>query len=221
MEIFDFAVITQSNDNQRFSTTDKLSQLTLHQKNFFSGRYYVQRITDVTEWFPNNLRNLRGQKLKFFDILFHNRLKIFDTAVIKLANLFCHGMNCRSEIMKIESPLDIYKMLKYHQAEVALIPMYFFVANNSDFRRTRMHVLKIDALRTVIPTNSRMSKSIVLSEEFITIIGITVGAIVLLRITAFVLKLNRKTWQMFNISQILMGMSSVNEPEVLSERIDH
>ncbi|XP_051161663.1 uncharacterized protein LOC127281800 [Leptopilina boulardi] len=58
-----------------------------------------------------------------------------------------------------------------------------------------------------------------LSEEFWYLILGTIGMIGIIRLTAFYMRFERSTWQILNIFQIIIGMSTAREPKKFVERI--
>ncbi|XP_043472348.1 uncharacterized protein LOC122505009 [Leptopilina heterotoma] len=222
-EFLDIAVMTQPDDNQRFLITDKLNQSILHQMNSFSGTYFTQKLTDDVQWFPNKLRNLHKYMLKFCFTTDQNSLPKGENLkkIRRFVNLLTTNMNCRTKTLffKIKDFGAYGSLLSANKMEMDLHARNVILVNQSHLKSLRMRITSIGSLKAVIPKHSRTTKTLTMSEELITMMCVTVGAIILLRITALVLKLRRRTWRTFNVSRIVLGMSTDNEPEESPERI--
>ncbi|XP_043472359.1 uncharacterized protein LOC122505018 [Leptopilina heterotoma] len=191
--------------------------------NPFSGTYFTQKLTDDVQWFPNKLRNLHKYMLKFCFTTDQNSLPKGENLkkIRRFASLLTTNMNCRTKTLffKIKDFGVLSSLLSAYKMEMDLLHKSVLLVKQSHVKSYRMRITSIGSLKAVIPKNSRTTKTFTMSDELITIMCVTVGAIILLRITALVLKLSRRTWQTFNVSRIVLGMSTDNEPEESPERI--
>ncbi|XP_051170570.1 uncharacterized protein LOC127287603 [Leptopilina boulardi] len=84
------------------------------------------------------------------------------------------------------------------------------------FNGENMQILEFISAKVIIPRNAKVANKIQLSSEFWNMILTTIGIVAVIRITAYLFKFN---WQTLNISQIIIGMGTGNEPQNWSERI--
>ncbi|XP_051158249.1 uncharacterized protein LOC127279756 [Leptopilina boulardi] len=93
------------------------------------------------------------------------------------------------------------------------------VLEKNDFLRRLVTILGFNNYKFVIPKTFKHSNDLILSEEFGNLLLGTIGMIGIIRLAAFYMKFERNTWQILNISQIIIGMPTAREPRKFSERL--
>ncbi|XP_043470440.1 uncharacterized protein LOC122503805 [Leptopilina heterotoma] len=183
----------------------------LSQLNPFLNNYTSARITSKSQWFPNKVQNLNGYKMFFNFYTISGTLKERLETRKKITEIFERSMNFKHTM---EAP-DVCK-LHYLGFRIQK-----YTDNNveSAYNSRNLRILKIGSIKTVIPKTKKFTKVLTFSPELLYMICGTVGIIVVIRLSAFLMKFNRTTLQILNISQIIMGMPSNQQPNYLLERI--
>lgn len=159
---------------------------------------------------------MHRHKLKFLLSVFKNGSKVsYSVESMKLGQLLSQSMNSSIEIIMITNRnlklLD--EALGNHNAEIILNTIFLHILDDAP-NNPQIRILGFDHVKAVVRKTSRLTKIVIVSQEFISmIIATTIGIAATL-----ILKFNKSTWETFNISQIIIGMSG-KEPIKLSERI--
>lgn len=138
----------------------------------------------------------------------------------KFADILADEMNFTYEIHKL-GEIDLGKIDKVFAqlgAELDLIFWKLFNAN-ANFSNRVLGFNSFDSVKAVIPKSIKHTEGIVISSEFLYMVLMTIGTVAVIRLITFFMKFKKSTWQTFNISQIIMGIPTVEEPDNLLERI--
>lgn len=186
----------------------------MHKINLFAKTYSVAKIKPETKWFPNKLLNLNRHPIKF---VVSDNVNSYSSSLRKEYNkfisLFANSMHLSIKIVlyNTEKESSITKLNK----EGADMVLDTVVVKGDP----RMIIWSFSTTKAVIPDIRKESGIFVISQEFFYMITATVVLIAFVRITALLMKFDSSTWQTFNISQIIMGMSVGREPRHSAERM--
>lgn len=220
-DFLDIAIMQHFPENEK-SLALKINKLPiLHEINPFAKNYSAQIVTTEKKWFKNKLLNLQGYPLKIVFGIFESQEKMMQYKKYKrLEEIFSKVMHCTVDtyMSNVKGFGQLLDILNREKAEIIL---NIFLMENLKYDPNVFHMRIVDfsLIKAVIPNAARFTKVIVISKEFIYMWLATIIAIGTIRITALMLKFDRNTWQTFNISQILIGLSIVREPEKQAERI--
>lgn len=193
----------------------------LHEIKTFSKKYRVKNVTAQTRWFPDKLQNLHGHKLKFLLINNIRRSSNEIEKLEKLANLLSSSLHASVNIV-ITNHESVHrrveKNLQKHKAEMLLNSVHVMI-HNDRWSDQKIRIFELVTAKAVVPKSLRLSKVVIFSEDLVIMIVATTLAIFVLRIAAFIMKFNKNTWEIFLISQIIIGMSVIREPSKSTERI--
>lgn len=204
-KFLDITLMSYNNEHQVMLKTisHKLPLLTMSEYNPFTNKTNMEIVSADSKWFPNKLHDLNGYKLNF-SCPSLNSFTCKEKASIRLAELMAQTLNLTFEIQKTNA--DFYLDLKRNYNDEIIV--------NTDLR-----FLKLSSSKFVIPKNLKHSKKIIVSPEFWYMLLLTFCTVALIRFTAFCMRFKRSTWQMLNISKIIMGMSTDEEPNNFRGRL--
>ncbi|XP_043472819.1 uncharacterized protein LOC122505356 [Leptopilina heterotoma] len=191
----------------------------LHRLNPFTKKYTALQISTTSQWFPNKLKNLRGYPLKFLISDGNKSVSTKFSTGKKFAEILSHHMNFRPCIHKAipHQKVSTQTLLNKKKAEMFLNTILFIEHLQINILELG-YIMESDA-RAVIPRITKSSKVIVLSQEFLYMLLGTIGTICVLKLTAIMMRFNKRTWTASNISQMIMGLSVIEEPVEPTERI--
>lgn len=186
---------------------------TLNQLNPFNDNYTIQEISAKTQWFPNKLHDLKGFKLNFtYDV--DSEGIGYDVDTMKLAEI-SYGMNFKFDIFMFRSKNfdNISFRNIINKAEMSLNKYLACYLHNLDYGSNFLRILNLADIKAMIPRTVRLKKILVVSDEC------SIVMIAIIRLAAFLLKFKNSSWETFEISQIIMGMSFVDGLKNFVERI--
>lgn len=199
--------------------TDSLT--IMHEINAFAKIDKFQNVKSQTKWFPNKSLNLHRHRITLLLCTFESTLKDnYYKEIFKFTGLFRSGMNCSIKIIFIHKCKNdvILTNFKREKAEMLLNTVSMKINDNGP-NNPKLRILNFHVFKALIPVTRKLTKVLVVSQELICVLVATTMAIVGIRIIVLILKFNSSTWGIFNISQIVMGMSISREPKNLKERI--
>lgn len=214
--MLDISVLENLVANRSWQTKNTIS---IHRVNLFKNKYTNQKITPRSKWFPNKLLDLHGQQIKLMltsnDFL---KPKEYYYEIGKFGSYIAQSMHCGVKIHHSRERVVNSSLLIKTGSEMT-IDTVFILLTNASIVTNPIRILFFSTAKAVIPNVRSKTQSFKVSEEFVYMIVTTTVAIAVIRIAALLVKFNSSIWNTFNICQIIMGMSVVNEPRKLAERI--
>lgn len=200
----DVTILTYNQERQLKLKTNSRNLPFLSRVNPFTGEYSTQEVSSDFQWFPDKLQDLNGYELNF--------------ELISLSKIETRRRNLEIEFPKIMAQAMNFKLSTearqenvYHEMEKEF--------SEYPLEYTGLRILKFNKVKAVIPKAVKLTKVADVSPEFWYMFLLTIGSITIIRLTAFFLKFKKCTWQTLNISQIIIGMPSAQEPENLTGRV--
>ncbi|XP_043468739.1 uncharacterized protein LOC122502651 [Leptopilina heterotoma] len=212
-------VLEHLQENQKTLTKGTERRFILHEINEFAKVYTTQTVTSQTKWFPNKLLNLNGHKIKFilttlYDTIDHR----YYFVLLKLSRILTDSLRTSGLILRfrITEASVLLKLLNHENAEMVI---NIFKDSNTNVHNQQLRVIGYSFVKAIIPKVENPSKAYIISQEFVLMVAATTVVICFTRIMAFLMKFDKSTWQIFNISRIVIGMSVDREPNKVTERI--
>lgn len=205
-EYLDVMLMTYDNEYKQMKLKKISHKLpVLKQINAFTNIIASEIVSPDSQWFPNKLRDMNGYKLNFscYSLdLFSCKSK----RQIILAEIIAKALNITYEIQGQQRNAEFYLDIEQNYGSSFVI--------NSNTR-----ILKLDSVKFVVPRTLKNTKDIIISPEFWYMLIVTICTIAVIRFSAFFMRFERSTWQTLNISQMIMGVTTTQQPRNLQGRI--
>lgn len=204
-QYLDLTILTYNQDcHELFQVNSSLPFLSLI--NPFTMKYSSQVLSDESHWFPNKLRNLNGYEMDFRIVSVDEddaRVHLMET---EMQEIFAQSLNLTLNNQSTHAEFFLYSSEQYFNKK-------------NKFYCIGSQITRWDEVKAVIPKTAKVTKYADVSSEFWYMLLITIGMIGLIVLICFLLKLNRSALQAIDITKIIIGISTTQEPDNILERI--